>query len=634
MANASSRSPAAGTNPREKRISVVFVNLFAPQRYLTFGLPLSLEVLTGDLRGEYPGQVEVTILDMQTGLSADDVVRRIRQLNPDVLGITIKVTERKLAEKILDPVLAADFPREKRPRYIIVGGHRPRFFNEEFLSKYDDVLICTSEGELTMRGLVDLIQGRISSLREIPNLIFKEGEEVVRTPIKVLDLQHYHLPSLETLDFIEKKHGMIYSESSRGCGWAKCTFCSRQFARGTTLRAIPTDVVVSNLERLYQRGARIVYFTDEDFLLYNPDRIMAISTALIERNIQLSFWIQTRADNLYSPSATPQENEKKLEAVRLFHKAGLQRILFGVESGSPSQARRYNKGIDLNSIARATKIAKDVGLQVETGFIPIDPYVTLGELQESLKFMEANELQDSIVRVLNIVCLSEGAALFKKIARDGLVCGERDPDSLLISYKMYDPGMEYLRETAQNWLNETLSFIYALRRVVDASPQGVIEEKYLIHFRRLDFVFLKGLVRLLAAKSIEAEDIDDLSQWLANLGSPTEEILEMATDLGSAVGKELTELLRRQFVARFIRALRVHRDALVLSLESAITAGLIADGEGFLLQGIAEIKSIEGTRSRLAFLRDTARENARRKQLRQFAEQAERTAVHSEARSA
>ena len=124
----------------------------------------------------------------------------------------------------------------------------------------------------------------------------------------------------------------------------KCTFCSRQFARGTTLRAIPTDVVVSNLERLYQRGARIVYFTDEDFLLYNPDRIMAISTALIERNIQLSFRIQTRADNLYSPSATPQENEKKLEAVRLFHKAGLQRILFGVESGSPSQARALQQG--------------------------------------------------------------------------------------------------------------------------------------------------------------------------------------------------------------------------------------------------------------------------------------------------
>ena len=173
-----------------------------------------------------------------------------------------------------------------------------------------------------------------------------------RTPIKVLDLQEYHLPSLDTLDFILKKHGMIYSESSRGCGWAKCTFCNRQFARGTTLRAIPEDVVVGNLERLYKRGVKIVYFTDEDFLLYNPDRIIAISKALIEKNIKLSFWIQTRADNLYSPSATPQENEKKLEAIRLFHKAGLQRILFGVESGSPTQARRYNKGIDLQSIAR------------------------------------------------------------------------------------------------------------------------------------------------------------------------------------------------------------------------------------------------------------------------------------------
>ena len=115
MANASSLTPAAGTTPCKKKVSVVFVNLFAPQRYLTFGLPLSLEVLTGDLRGQFPGQVEVTILDMQTGLSAEDVVRRIQQLNPNVLGITVKVTERKLAEKILDPVLAPDFPRRIAP---------------------------------------------------------------------------------------------------------------------------------------------------------------------------------------------------------------------------------------------------------------------------------------------------------------------------------------------------------------------------------------------------------------------------------------------------------------------------------------------------------------------------------------
>jgi hypothetical protein len=636
MASASSQWPASGTiPPGKKKVSVVFVNLFAPQRYLTFGLPLSLEVLTGDLRGECPGQVEVTILDMQTGLSSEDVVRRIGEINPDILGITVKVTERKLAEKILDPILATTFPKEKRPRHIIVGGHRPRFFNEEFLCKYDDVLICTSEGELTMRGLVDLIQGRISSLREIPNLIFKENNEVVRTPIKVLDLQQYHLPSLETLDFISKKHGMIYSESSRGCGWAKCTFCSRQFARGTTLRAIPQDVVVSNLERLYKRGVKIVYFTDEDFLLYNPDRIIAISQALIEKDIKLSFWIQTRADNLYSPSATPQENEKKLNAIRLFHKAGLQRILFGVESGSPTQARRYNKGIDLRSIARATKIAKDAGLQVETGFIPIDPYVTLTELRESLAFMEENELQDSIVRVLNIVCLSEGAVLFKKIARDNLVCGERDPDSLLIPYKMSDPNMEYVRETAQNWLNETLSFIYALRRVVDASPQGVMEEKCLVQFRRIDFVLLKGLVHLLAATRLEAQDINDLSQWLANLGAGTEEILDMATDFGRAVGVELTERLRRQIIERFIQSLRFHRDSLILFMESAIAAGSIADGERFLFQGIAEIKTIEDTRSRLGGVDyDAARQNVRRMRMRQILDQADGTAAHHKVRSA
>ena len=601
MINTRSQPELSRTIPRQKKVSVVFVNLFTSQRYLTFGLPLSLEVLTGDLRQQYPGEVEITILDMQTGLSSEDVVDRIRDINPDILGITIKVTERKLAEKILDPILAASFPQERRPRYIIVGGHRPRFFNEEFLSKYDDVLICTSEGELTMRGLVDLVQGRKSSLREIPSLIFKESNEVVQTPIEVLDLQQCQAPSLDTLDFILNKHGMVYSESSRGCGWAKCTFCSRQFARGTTLRAIPVDVVVGNLERLRQRGAKIVYFTDEDFLLYNPDRIIAIAKSLIEKDIRLSYWIQTRADNLYSPSATPQENEKKLEAIRLFHKAGLQRILLGVESGSPTQARRYNKGIDLQSIARAARIARDVGLQVETGFIPIDPYVTLTELKESLEFVESNELQDSIVRVLNIVCLSEGAVLFKKIARDNLICGERDPDSLLIPYKMFDPEMEYLRETVQNWLGETLSFIYALRRVVDASPQGVAEEKYLIQFRRIDFVLLKGLVHLLAAKSIEAQDINDFSARLANLGAATDEILDMATTFVRAVGVEVTERLRRQMIERFVQSLRGYRDSVILEMEDAIRSGSIADGENFLLQGISEIKSISSVEVPMQF---------------------------------
>jgi hypothetical protein len=97
---------------------------------------------------------------------------------------------------------------------------------------------------------------------------------------------------------------------------------------------------------------------------------------------------------------------------------------------------------------------------------------------------------------------------------------------------------------------------------------------------------------------------------------------------------ELTESLRRELIERLIRAIRVHRDAIVLSLESAIAAGLVADSERFLLQGIAEIKSVEAARSILAFRRNTACENARQKLLRQVAGEADRTATHRELRSA
>lgn len=605
MSDASWTGGNASTVPLSKRkVSVVFVNLFAPQRYLTFGLPLGLEVLAGDLRAEFPDEVEVTILDMQTGLSSRDVLEKIRRLRPDILGITVKVTERRLAETILDPIFSPDFPEESRPRHVIVGGQRPRFYNEDFLTTYDNVLVCTSEGELTMRGLVDLVQGRKSSLRDVPCLMFKEQGAIVQTPIKVLELDQYHEPSLDTLDFILKKHGMVYSESSRGCGWSKCTFCNRQFAKGTTLRPIPVDAVVSGLERLYRRGARIVYFTDEDFLLYDPDRIIAISQALIERNVQLKFWIQTRADNVFSPTATAAENEKKLRALRLFHAAGLQRILFGVESGSPTQARRYNKGIDLRSIARAAALAKQIGLQIETGLIPIDPYVTLEEIRDSLDFIERNDLQDSVVRVLNSVCLSDGALLYKRIEKDRLICGPRDPVSLLVPYKMRDPEMEFIRDTAQGWLGETLSFIYALRRVVDASPQGTVEEECLIQFRRIDFVLLKGVVHLLAAERIGREDIQSFSRWLTGVGAVEEDIADLATALRTAAGAELTLERRRQLIEQLIRTLRGCRDLLILFMENAIRSGLIIDGERFLSQGISEIETLAAARERLAGVHD------------------------------
>jgi len=70
-------------------------------------------------------------------------------------------------------------------------------------------------------------------------------------------------------------------------------------------------------------------------------------------------------------------------------------------------------------------------------------------------------------------------------------------------------------------------------------------------------------------------------------------------------------------------------------MESAISSGSIADGETFLLQGIAEIKSIDDTRSRLAVINcNVARENTSQERGQRILGHADRIAAHRGVRSA
>lgn len=100
-------------------------------------------------------------------------------------------------------------------------------------------------------------------------------------------------------------------EASRGCPY-HCTFCAKQNFRDS-YRKRPREVVLAELDRLVESGARYVYFIDEIFL---PDR--ALLEAVAERRI--SFGVQLRIDNW-----TP-------EMLELLGRAGCVSIEGGIES--------------------------------------------------------------------------------------------------------------------------------------------------------------------------------------------------------------------------------------------------------------------------------------------------------------
>jgi hypothetical protein len=508
-------------------ISILLVNLFYPERHPTIGFPINVESLVGDLKGEFGDAVDVAVLDMQQpGVTIDTVLETARRNRCDIVGVSVKTGQREIAEGILEGLLA--FPAADRPRYLMVGGYRPRVYHEEFAEKYPSVLVCIGEGEPTMRGMIEHLRGSLA-LEQVPNLIFMRDGQLQRTERRQHDLRNWHPPGDSTLQFVLDSAGVVYLETSRGCSWEKCTFCSRKFSAGTKPSTIPADKLAAAWAAFNRRGVRYVYCSDEDFLMNSHAHGLALGEALVRNGVGIEFWVQTTVDGVLqlgrashtagSAAGTAGRRLNVLDADLLegaaadlidddpvgrfdgaatlatLKKAGLRRIFFGLESGSASQLLRYRKGVTAEEGGRAVELCRELGLDVEVGFIPLDPLATLDELRETVAFVKAHNLAQSAVKVLNVMCIQNGVAMFAKTKQAGLLSGERDVDTFLYPYTFADRRVGEVAEWLHNWNRHGLSeFTYALRRLVDGDPANPVATSVLRELRQLEFDFLALLV--------------------------------------------------------------------------------------------------------------------------------------------
>jgi len=508
-------------------ISILLVNLFYPERHPTIGFPINVESLVGDLRGEFGDAVDVAVLDMQQpGVTIDTVLETARRNRCDIVGVSVKTGQREIAEGILEGLLA--FPAADRPRYLMVGGYRPRVYHEEFAEKYPSVLVCIGEGEPTMRGMVEHLRGNLP-LEQVPNLIFMRDGELYRTDRRQHDLRNWHPPGDSTLQFVLDSAGVVYLETSRGCSWEKCTFCSRKFSAGTKPSTIPADRLAAAWAEFNRRGVRYVYCSDEDFLMNSHAHGLALGEALVRNGVGIEFWVQTTVDGVLqlgrashtagSAAGTAGRRLNVLDADLLegaaadvidedpvgryegartlatLKKAGLRRIFFGLESGSASQLIRYRKGVTAEEGGKAVDLCRQLGLDVEVGFIPLDPLATMDELRETIAFVKTHNLAQSAVKVLNVMCIQNGVAMFAKTKQAGLLTGERDVDTFLYPYTFADRRVGEVAEWLHSWNRHGLSeFTYALRRLVDGDPANPVASNVLRELRQLEFDFLAMLV--------------------------------------------------------------------------------------------------------------------------------------------
>lgn len=96
--------------------------------------------------------------------------------------------------------------------------------------------------------------------------------------------------------------------------------------------------------------------------------------------------------------------------------AGLRRTAFGVETGNPEILKKIDKKIDHDTIRRAFKACKEVGLETIAFMIIGLPGETRETMQDTIDF--AIEL-DPLIANFSMMTPYPGTAVYEQVKREG-----------------------------------------------------------------------------------------------------------------------------------------------------------------------------------------------------------------------
>src|SRR5271170_6390312 len=220
----------------------------------------------------------------------ETVTQLVRELDPEVVGLSIMTFQRRTAGRIIDLV------RALRPGVkIVVGGYDPSLAPEAYAEMGVDYLV-RSEGEVTFRELLRAIEQR-SGVDQIGGLSYQHGAKWVhnldRPPHRLEDSEirppNRDARVLQGYTLLGRQVDVI--ETSRGCTY-DCSFCSIIEMRGRNFHTYSFERILVDIRDARDHGARTIFLVDDNITL-NVHRFEALCHAIIDAGLtQLDYFVQ------------------------------------------------------------------------------------------------------------------------------------------------------------------------------------------------------------------------------------------------------------------------------------------------------------------------------------------------------
>lgn len=316
----------------------------------------------------------------------ETVERLLRQLEPDVIGLSVMTFQRHTAAKIMGLV------RALRPTAcIVVGGYDPSLASAAYMKMPWVDYVVRGEGELTFSELLRAIEAG-SGLERIAGLSYRANGDWRENPdraVHTLESGEIRLPNrdarvLRGYTMLGRQVDVV--ETSRGCTF-DCGFCSIIEMRGRNFHTYSFDRVLSDIRDAKAHGARTIFLVDDNITL-NVRRFEALCQAIVDAGLNgLDYMVQAMTSAIANHGET---------LAPLMRKAGFRYVFLGIENvldGDLQFLRARSKNIlrDAgrnvgNATLRSIELLRRNKMLVVGGLIVGNPDDTAESIQTNLEF--------------------------------------------------------------------------------------------------------------------------------------------------------------------------------------------------------------------------------------------------------
>jgi radical SAM superfamily enzyme YgiQ (UPF0313 family) len=314
------------------------------------------------------------------------VERMVRDLAPDVVGLSVMTFQRATALKI------AALVRALRPSTrVVVGGYDPSLDVDAYRQSPDVDFIVRGEGEHTLCELLRALENErdasgIAGLSYRTSDGFQHNKDRAVAPLASSALRLPNRASRVLRGYTLLGRHVDVVETSRGCTY-DCSFCSIIEMRGRNFHPYSIDRVLADIADARAHGAEAIFLVDDNITL-DIERFEQLCTAIVDAGFDdLDSHVQAMTAPLAQHGA---------RLAPLMRRAGFRYVFLGIENILDEdlvflKARAKNSHRDKgktigNASLEAIRHLHANGMYVVGGLIVGNPDDTQASIEANLDF--------------------------------------------------------------------------------------------------------------------------------------------------------------------------------------------------------------------------------------------------------